>query len=135
MARTPQDVTDAELAILQLLWDRGPATIRQLTAVLYPRGGTAHYATVQKLLERLEAKKCVTRERYPGGHVFDAAIERDDLVGRRLQAVAEQLCGGSLTPILTHLVRTQRLSDRERQDLLSLIEELDREKKAKYRRA
>ena len=56
MARTPQDVTDAELAVLQILWDGGAATIRQLTDVLYPGGGTAQYATVQKLLERLEAR-------------------------------------------------------------------------------
>ena len=39
MARTAQDVTDAELAVLQVLWDEGPATIRRLTDVLYPAGG------------------------------------------------------------------------------------------------
>jgi predicted transcriptional regulator len=134
MARTPQDVTEAELAVLQVLWDRGPAPIRQITAVLYPKGGTAHYATVQKLLERLEAKSCVTRDRRPAVHQFAAAIDRDELLGRRLQAVAQQLCGGSLTPILTHLVRAQRLSEKERQELLTLIEELDREKRTKNRR-
>jgi predicted transcriptional regulator len=134
MARTPQDVTEAELAILQVLWDRGPATIRQLTAALYPQGGTAHYATVQKLLERLEAKGCVSRDRQPGVHVFAAAIDRDELVGRRLQAVAEQLCGGSMTPLLTHLVRGQRLSGKERVELLTLIEELGQERKPRARR-
>ena len=46
MARTPQDVTDAELAVLQALWDGGPATIRRLTDVLYPGGGPAQYGTV-----------------------------------------------------------------------------------------
>src|SRR5262249_10192887 len=56
MARTPPDVTDAELAVLQVLWDRGPATIRELTPLLYPDVTDASYATVQKLLERLEAK-------------------------------------------------------------------------------
>ena len=63
MARTPQDVTDAELAVLQVLWEQGPATIRQLTDRLYPEGKTSHYATVQKLLERLQAKGCVSRDR------------------------------------------------------------------------
>ena len=52
---TPPDVTDAELAVLQTLWEQGEATIRQLTDVLYPEGKAAHYGTVQKLLERLEA--------------------------------------------------------------------------------
>jgi len=125
MARTPQDVTDTELAILQLLWDQGPATIRQLTDVLYPSGGTAHYATVQKLLERLEAKECVTRERRAAAHTFAAALDREELIGRRLESMAEKLCGGSLTPLLTHLVRTQRLSSQERQNLRTLIDELD----------
>ena len=70
MARTPQDVTDAELAVLQVLWDDGPATIRQLTDVLYPGGGTAQYATVQKLLDRLEAKGFVHRDRSAAAHTF-----------------------------------------------------------------
>lgn len=125
MARTPRDVTDTELALLQFLWDSGPATIRRLTDVLYPGGGTAQYATVQKLLERLEAKGCVHRQRTPPAHVFSAAIARDDLIGRRLQDMAEKLCGGSLTPLLTHLVRTKAMTMRERQELRNLIDELD----------
>ena len=125
MARTPQDVTETELAILQLLWDQGAATIRQLTDALYPGGGTSHYATVQKLLERLEMKACVRRQRSGTAHTFAAAVDRDELIGRRLQAMAEQLCGGSLTPLLTHLVRTKRLSERERQELRDLIDQLE----------
>ena len=125
MARTPQDVTDAELAVLQALWDGGPATIRRLTDVLYPGGGPAQYGTVQKLLDRLEAKGCVRRDRTPAAHTFAPAIGRDELIGRRLQDVAAKLCGGSLTPLLTHLVRTRRLSARERQELRDLIDGLD----------
>ena len=125
MARTPQDVTETELSLLQLLWDGGSATIRRLTDVLYPGGGTAQYATVQKLLERLEAKGCVRRERTPPAHTFTALIDRDDLIGQRLQDMAEKLCGGSLTPLLTHLVRTKQLTARERQELRNLIDELD----------
>ena len=124
MARTPQDVTDAELAILHELWNAGPATIRQLTETLYPDGSTAHYATVQKLLERLEAKQCVRRDDRSRVHTFAAAIDRDELIGRRLRDMAEKLCGGSLTPLLTNLVRVKRLSARERDELRALIDEL-----------
>jgi len=125
MARTPQDVTDAELSVLQTLWDEGPATIRRLTDAVYPGGSAAQYATVQKLLERLEGKGCVVRQRNASAHTFAAAVEREDLIGRRLRDVAEKLCGGSLTPLLTHLVRARRLSTRERQELRDLIEGLD----------
>jgi predicted transcriptional regulator len=124
MARTPQDITDAELAVLQVLWERGSCNIRQITDVLYPDGRAAHYATVQKLLERLEVKDCVKRDRGNAVHCFTAAIDRDELIGRRLQSVAEKLCGGSWTPLLTHLVQNQKLSAQERKALRGLIEEL-----------
>src|SRR6516165_4993554 len=107
MARTPQDVTETELGILELLWEQGPAPIRRLSEALYPQGGSAHYATVQKLLERLESKGFVTRDRSRAVHVFAATVDRETLIGRRLRATAEQLCGGSLTPLLLHLVRAR----------------------------
>jgi predicted transcriptional regulator len=125
MARTARDITDAELAVLQVLWDKGPATIRRITEELYPSGGTASYATVQKLLERLEGKGCVQRDRKGPVHLFTASIDRDELVGRRLQSLAEKLCGGSWTPLLTHLVQAKKLSSAERQALRALIDELD----------
>ena len=131
MERVPQDVTDAELAVLQVLWDRGSATIRQLTDVLYPDGDEALYATVQKLLERLENKGHVERDRGGHAHRFQARTDRDTLVGHRLRAMAEKLCGGLMAPLLTHLVRAEALSTRERQELRDLIDKLDTKKKSK----
>jgi predicted transcriptional regulator len=131
MAQTDPDVTEAELSVLQVLWEKGPATIRQITDALYPDGGASHYATVQKLLERLEAKRCVRRDRSLYVHVFSAAIDRDELIGRRLRAVAETLCGGSLTPLLTHLARAKPLTDEERRALRALIDEPDPASKPK----
>ena len=61
MTRPRADVTEAELAVLKELWELGPSTIRELADRLYPGGATAHYATVQKLLERLTGKGCVKR--------------------------------------------------------------------------
>lgn len=131
MARTARDASDAELAVLQVLWDAGPATIRHITDTIYPGGGTAKYGTVQKLLERLEEKGFVHRQRDAAAHTFVAAVDRDALIGRRLQDVAEKLCGGSLTPLLTHLVRSRPLSAAERRELRDLIDELDSTGKGK----
>lgn len=133
MARRPQDVTDAELAILQVLWDQGPLPIRRLTDELYPEGKTAQYATVQKLLERLEAKDCVARDRSAAVHVFAAAIDKDELLGRRLRQVADALCGGSWTPLVMHLVQGEKLSAKDRQALRQLIEDLDQSGKKERR--
>ena len=119
-------MTEAELALLQALWDSGPATIRQLVERVYQQSGTSVYATVQKLLDRLESKGCVNRDRNAAVHVFRAAIDRDELIGRRLRAVADSLCGGSLSPLLTHLVQGKGLSEEERRELRSLIDQLDR---------
>jgi len=134
MARKPQDVTDAELDVLTALWDGGPATIRKLTDRLYPSGGVAQYATVQKLLERLELKGYVRRDRSASVHVFAATVAREDLIGRRLRAIADKLCGGSLTPLLSHLIQSRPLSPAERRSLRLLIEELDADRTARRSR-
>ncbi len=117
------DVTDAELAVLQVLWDDGPATIRLLTDRVYPNGTAAHYGTVQKLLERLEQKGYVRRDRSAMAHKFVAVVGRDALIGRRLREMAEKLCGGSLTPLLSHLLRAERLSPSERRELRAVMDE------------
>ncbi len=124
MVRKAKDVTDAELAVLQVLWERGPSTIRQLTERLYPDDTTTQYSTVKRLLSRLETKGYVGRDRTESVHVFDAILDRDRLVGRRLQAVAETLCEGSISPLLTHLAGAESLTNKQKRMLLDLIEEL-----------
>jgi predicted transcriptional regulator len=130
MDRTSPDVPEKEMAVLQVLWEQGPATIRRITDVLYPGGSDAHYATVQVLLGRLENKGLVLRDRSGHAHKFSAAVGRDalvqQLVGQRLRSVAEKLCGGMMAPLLTHLVRAEALTPEERQELRNLIDELDR---------
>lgn len=125
------DVTDAELAVLQTLWDHGPSTIRQLADILYPGGKAAQYGTVQKLLERLEAKGCVARNREPWPHVFSSATDRETLIGWQLRQTAEKLCGGSMTPLLLHLLHTEQFSAHERQELRSFLERLRQDSSAK----
>jgi predicted transcriptional regulator len=122
---TPQTtkVSDAELGVLEILWKHGPATIRHLAEQLYGEGTTSNYATVQKLLERLESKGCVSRDRTGFAHVFEAKIERSALIGQGLQEMAERLCGGSLTPLLLHLAETAQLSAGDRKRIRKMIDE------------
>jgi predicted transcriptional regulator len=118
----PPEVSNAELRVLQSLWDHGPSTIRQLTERLYPAVTAAHYATVQKLLERLEKDRYVRRDRSDTPHVFRPAVTRDAYLAGQLRVMAEKLCGGSLTPLLTHLIKTESLSAKERSELRRLLE-------------
>ena len=126
MARTSQDITDAELAVLQALWELGSATVRELVEKLYSENTLSLNATVQKLLERLEAKKCLKRNRNFWPHQFTAMITRDDLIERQLKSTSEKLCDGELQPLLTCLVKTRSLSAEDRKSLRSLLDELDR---------
>jgi predicted transcriptional regulator len=73
----------------------------------------------------------VKRDRSACPHSFEAVIGRDDLISRRLQLTADKLCEGALAPLLTNLVRGTRLSPQERESLRTLLDDLDREPKAK----
>ena len=127
-------VADAELKILQALWDHGSATTRRLAELLYPDGGVAEYYTVQKLLERLEEKGCVLRDRRQRAHLFKAAIPREQIVGERLQELSDKVCGGSLVPMLTELVHLRKLTPDEYDVLKNLVNELDQDRKHRQRR-
>jgi len=117
---TPR-VTGAELSVLDALWKQGRLSIRQIADEIYPGGKASEYATVQKLLERLEAKECVARDRSSFAHLFEARIQRADLIDQELAEVAEKLCDGSLTPLLTHLVAKRKLTREEREMLRRLL--------------
>jgi BlaI family penicillinase repressor len=131
MRRFPSDVTDTELAMLQVLWQNGRATRRQIADALYPGGDAAHYATVQKLMERLQDKGYVKHSRQRGVLVFTALVSRDELMNRRLREVADKLCGGALTPLVMNLVRSEPLTAGELDELQTFINEQRRRGKAK----
>ncbi len=128
MARKAQDVTDAELAIMEQLWGEGPSSVRNLAEHLYGNASTSNTATVQKLLGRLETKGFVERDQSVWPRLFRGVIERAELIGRRLQTTADELCEGSMGPLLTHLVRSGTLSRNDRDKLKTLLEDLDQSK-------
>ncbi len=135
MARTPKDITDAELAVLDQLWEQGESTVRDIAIELYPEVGSSDLATVQKLCERLEQKGFVTRERQRRPQRFRAALERHDLLGRQLRNVAERFCSGSYAPLVTHLLRGAALSEQEIRTLREQVEELSQSPRAGHRPA
>src|SRR5262249_58250200 len=111
--RTPRDVTDAELALLEVLWQQGACSGRQIADAAYPGEGPSQHTTMQKLLERMAKKGLVGRQGEGRGLTFVARVSREELISRRLLDVAGKLCGGSLTPLLMNLVRSAPLGDDE----------------------
>src|SRR5579885_3401240 len=134
MPRPRAKATEAEWSVLELLWQKGSASVRQLADVLYPRGGPSEYATVHKLLERLAGKGYVRRERQGGLYSFRAAVDRDEVIGRQLETLVEKMCGGSLQPLLSNLVRVKGLTPDELRELLKLVDDLDAKSKRKKER-
>lgn len=124
MRRKSTDVTDAELAVLQVLWNKGSQTIREVAATLDPPNQDVYYATVKKLLERLEAKGFVRRQPQGIAFLYEATVERNELIGQRLRALSDSLCDGSVTPLLTQLAQHERLNKKQQAALMALIDEL-----------
>ena len=122
MPRKPQPVTDAELAVVKLLWESEPLTVGAILTRLYPAGSSSDRGTVQKLLQRLEAKGIVRRDRSSWPHTFRALITREVLAGQQIEAMAAKLTDGSLVPFIMHAVANQRLSPRERSAILDLLQ-------------
>ncbi len=132
MSRTsPSNIPDAEWAVLEQLWELGPAPVRRLTDALYPGGGPSEYATVHKLLERLEGKALVERQRQEGVYLFTATRSRAEVVGKQLEALVDKLGSGSLQPLLSNLVRARRVTAEELRELLALVDSLETKPKKK----
>ena len=127
MTRTPKEVTDAELAVLEVLWERGARTVREIADTLYPGGANSEAATVQKLCERLLRKRYVSRNRQVRPATFQAFVDRADLIGRHLKGLADRLCSGSFTPLFTHLVEAAGLDPKDIKKLREQVERLDAE--------
>jgi BlaI family transcriptional regulator, penicillinase repressor len=124
-----EPVTEAELAVLEVIWARGEPTSRDIADAMYEKVSDSKMASVQKLLERLEAKGYVNRDRSERAHRFHASIGKDDYLGGRLRELADRLCDGALAPLVTTLLRSKDFSKKNRQELRKLIEELWPEKK------
>ena len=125
MGRSPQHVTDAELAILEVLWDHGEQSVRQIADRLYPGGGNSENATVQKLCERLLGKGCLSVDRSVRPRTYAAAVGRGDLIDHQLESVADRFCSGSFLPLISQLVKGRKSSAEDLESIREQIERLD----------
>lgn len=106
-------VSETELEILKVLWERGAGTVREINQALRGQGRRWAYTTVLTLLQRLEAKGYAASDKSGLAHVFRPAVTRDRLLRQRLKDLANQLCEGLPAPLLLALVEGQRYSAEE----------------------
>jgi len=116
-------ITDTELELLKVLWREAPLTAREIAARLYGEATSSSIGTVQKLIQRLEEKELLKRDRREAVHRFSAGATREGIAGMQLQEFADKLSDGSLSPFIMHLVQAERLSKKDRQALRRLLGE------------
>jgi len=108
---------------MELLWETSPLTARQIREQLYDDSAKSQHGTVQRLLQSVEEKGFVSRDRSLGVHLFSPTISREAYGGRQLESLAEKLTGGSIAPLLTHLLETDKLDKAEIERLRKVLEE------------
>lgn len=123
MVKKAARVADAELAVLKVLWARGPLTAKAITEALYPDGAESEFAAVHSFLQRLERKGLVARDRSSFVHIFSATASQADILGQELGAVVERLGVGSIAPLLMQLIDEKRLSKKEAAQIRKLLDQ------------
>jgi predicted transcriptional regulator len=118
----PVSLANAELSVMELLWGHGSLTARQIQDELYGESDRSQHGTVQRLLQRLEDKGFVRRERSESSQTFTPCITREAYAGGQLETLAERLTGGSIAPLLSHLIDQKRLSRTELRRLRELLD-------------
>src|SRR5580704_7497042 len=111
-----------QFRIMQVLWDRGRASAREITDALRASEQVAH-STVQTLLRQLEAKGAVGHEADNRTFVFFARLKEDKVKRTAAIDLLDRVFGGNVGSLVAHLLKNERLSRDELNDLRRLIDQ------------
>ncbi len=116
-------ISDAEHAVMEVLWDDSPLTAQDVTERVDPaRGWSA--ATVKTLLGRLLTKEAVRHEVDGRRYLYSPAVQREDYVARESDRLIDRLFGGRLTPLVAHLAERDALSAQDITEIEVLLKAL-----------
>ena len=116
--------TDAELAILRVLWSHGPRTVREVQDRL-DRDEPIGYTTVLKLLQIMLEKGLVTRDESQRAHVYAADVSEPSTQQRLVDDLMERAFGGSAQRLVMQALGSDRVSADELDDIRALLDSLD----------
>src|SRR6476620_614163 len=123
-------LTKLELQIMEALWTRDEASIRDIHET-FPEKDRPAYTTIQTTVYRLEVKKAVRRVKKVGNfHIFEAAVSRN-AAQRRLINDLLALFGGSTQPVMAHLIESGKLTLDDIKEAEKVLRKLERKDKAK----
>ncbi len=121
----PQKPTASELEILRVLWQHGPATVREVHQVL-SEGKSVGYTTVLKLLQIMAAKGSVKRNESQRAHVYEAVQPAEKTKRQLAGDVLQRVFGGSASELMLHALAGQRTSRKELAELRRVLDEYER---------
>ncbi len=110
-----------QLLIMQVLWDRGRATAREITETINASQPIAH-STVQTLLRGLEKKGSISHKVDERSFVFFPLVEQDKFVETATRDLIERVFGGSAGTLVTHLLKHENVSRKELDEIRKLID-------------
>jgi predicted transcriptional regulator len=114
--------TEGELELLRVLWEKGPATVRELhDAVNLQRA--VGYTSVLKILQIMTEKGLVEREESAKAHIYRAAASQQDTQNQLLRDLSERLFSGSAAQLAMHALAMQPASAEELEEIRTLIEQ------------
>jgi len=111
--------TDAELAILRVLWSRGPSTVRQVADGLDRNAG---YTTILKLLQIMTEKGLVVRDESARTHVYDAAFSEDQTQRQLVADLLDRAFGGSAAKLVMQALASKKTSPAELDQIRRLLD-------------
>jgi len=119
------DLSRSELEVLNVLWERGRGTVRDVLTDLHQRGRRVAYTTVLTFLTRLEQKGYVATDKSALAYIYRPAIARDRIRRSRLRTLIQQFYNGSACPLVLQLMEHESFTPEEVAQLQQLIDRLD----------
>jgi len=117
--------TDAELAILRVLWDRGPSTVREVHEALSATQNSG-YTTVLKLLQIMTDKGLVVRDETNRAHVYEPKVTQQRTQRQLLGDLVDRAFGGSSAKLVLQALSGRRASSKELRDIRALLDEIEK---------
>ena len=118
-------LTDAELRIMNIIWDLGEATVHEVVAA-HPSRKRPAYNTVLTTMRILEDKGYLTHEKEGRAHIFRAAVDRQQARTRAIKHMLRGLFDDSPEALMANLLKNEDLSAKERARLRAMITEAER---------
>jgi len=116
--------TDAELAILRVLWERGPSTVRDVYEAL-KRSRDAGYTSVLKVMQIMHDKGLVARDEAKRSHVYRAAVPREHTQRQIVGDLLERVFGGSARALVLQALSAKRAGRAELAEIRKLLDEFE----------